>query len=177
MHGWFCRIHLIHLIRRKSLHFEKKTRLCVFVNIVISAEGNKNSIIVDSINLSQVLETELSSVGSASDLYKPVMVSVVSSSPTRGNFIFLRHLNVNFVQKWQKCQSDLCYLRKLRMVDMGTTPSIQDGKILNVLQIQVSDGHFLSKDYRMDMINFAVDQYRWICLDHSADWKDILWLN
>ena len=34
---------------------------------------------------------------------KPVMVSVVSSSPTGGNFIFLRHLNVNFVQKCQIC--------------------------------------------------------------------------
>ena len=30
---------------------------------------------------------------------KLVMVSVVSSSPTGGNFIFLRHLNANFVQK------------------------------------------------------------------------------
>ena len=30
---------------------------------------------------------------------KPVMVSVVSSNPTRGNFIFLRHLDANFVQK------------------------------------------------------------------------------
>ena len=35
---------------------------------------------------------------------KLVMVSVVSSSPTGGNFIFLRHLNANFVQKCQKCQ-------------------------------------------------------------------------
>ena len=30
---------------------------------------------------------------------KPVMVSVVSSSPTGGKFIFLRHLDANFVQK------------------------------------------------------------------------------
>ena len=30
---------------------------------------------------------------------KPVMVSVVSSNPTGGNFIFLRHLDANFVQK------------------------------------------------------------------------------
>ena len=30
---------------------------------------------------------------------KPVMVTVVSSNPTGGNFIFLRHLNANFVQK------------------------------------------------------------------------------
>ena len=30
---------------------------------------------------------------------KPEMVSVVSSNPTGGNFIFLRHLNANFVQK------------------------------------------------------------------------------
>ena len=36
--------------------------------------------------------------------YKPVMVSVVSSNPTGGNFIFLRNLDANFVQKWQKCQ-------------------------------------------------------------------------
>ena len=32
------------------------------------------------------------------------MVSVVSSNPTGGNFIFLRNLDANFVQKWQKCQ-------------------------------------------------------------------------
>ena len=31
--------------------------------------------------------------------HKPVMVNVVSSSPTAGNFIFLRHLDANFVQK------------------------------------------------------------------------------
>ena len=30
---------------------------------------------------------------------KLVMVTVVSSNPTGGNFIFLRHLNANFVQK------------------------------------------------------------------------------
>ena len=30
---------------------------------------------------------------------KPVMVSVVSSNPTGGNLIFLRHLDTNFVQK------------------------------------------------------------------------------
>ena len=37
------------------------------------------------------------------------MVSVVSSSPTGGNFIFLRHLDDNFVQKWQKCQICVIY--------------------------------------------------------------------
>ena len=30
---------------------------------------------------------------------KPVMVSVVSSNPSGGNFIFLRHLDANFVKK------------------------------------------------------------------------------
>ena len=40
---------------------------------------------------------------------KPVMVSVVSSNPTGGNFIFLRHLDGNFVQKWQKCQICVIY--------------------------------------------------------------------
>ena len=30
---------------------------------------------------------------------KPVMVSVVSSNPTGGNFIFLGHLDANFAQK------------------------------------------------------------------------------
>ena len=39
----------------------------------------------------------------------PVMVSVVSSNPTGGNFIFLRHLNANFVQKCQKCQICVIY--------------------------------------------------------------------
>ena len=38
-----------------------------------------------------------------------MMVSVVSSSPTGGNFIFLRHLHANFVQKWQKCQICVIY--------------------------------------------------------------------
>ena len=40
---------------------------------------------------------------------KPVIVSVVSSNPTGGNFIFLKHLNANFVQKWQKCQICVIY--------------------------------------------------------------------
>ena len=39
----------------------------------------------------------------------PVMVSVVSSNSTGGKFIFLRHLNANFVQKWQKCQICVIY--------------------------------------------------------------------
>ena len=30
---------------------------------------------------------------------KPVVVSVVSSNPTGGNFIFLKHVDANFVQK------------------------------------------------------------------------------
>ena len=33
-----------------------------------------------------------------------VLISVVSSSPTVGNFVCLRHLDANFVQKCQKCQ-------------------------------------------------------------------------
>ena len=40
---------------------------------------------------------------------KTVMVSAVSLSPTGGNFIFLRHLNANFVQKCQKSQSCVIY--------------------------------------------------------------------
>ena len=40
---------------------------------------------------------------------KPVMVSVVSSNPTGGNFIFLRHLDANFIQKCQKCQICVVY--------------------------------------------------------------------
>ena len=40
---------------------------------------------------------------------KPVMVSVVSSSPTGGNFNFLRHVNANFAQKCQKCQICVIY--------------------------------------------------------------------
>ena len=35
---------------------------------------------------------------------------MVSSSPTGGNFYFLRHLDaINFVQKWQKCQICVVY--------------------------------------------------------------------
>ena len=41
--------------------------------------------------------------------YKPVKVSVVSSNPTGGNFIFLRLLDANFAQKWQKCQICVIY--------------------------------------------------------------------
>ena len=37
------------------------------------------------------------------------MVSVVSLSLTAGNFNFLRHLDANFVQKWQKCQICVIY--------------------------------------------------------------------
>ena len=37
------------------------------------------------------------------------MVSVMSSNPTGGYFIFLRHLDANFVQKWQKCQICVIY--------------------------------------------------------------------
>ena len=40
---------------------------------------------------------------------KPVMVSVESSNFTGGNFIFWRHLDFNFVQKWQKCQICVIY--------------------------------------------------------------------
>ena len=40
---------------------------------------------------------------------KPVMVSVVSSNPSGGNFIFLRHLDANFVQKSQICQICVIY--------------------------------------------------------------------
>ena len=47
---------------------------------------------------------------------KPVMVSVASSSPTGGNFNFLRHLNAYSVQKMTE-MSDLCYLRKPRMTN------------------------------------------------------------
>ena len=45
---------------------------------------------------------------------KPMMVSVVSSSPTGGNFIFLRYFDANFCTKMSE-MSDLCYLRKLRL--------------------------------------------------------------
>ena len=41
--------------------------------------------------------------------YKPVMVRVASSSPTGGNLFFLRQLDANFVQKWQKCQICVIY--------------------------------------------------------------------
>ena len=37
------------------------------------------------------------------------MVSIISSSSTGGNFIFLIHLDANFVQKWQKCQIYVIY--------------------------------------------------------------------
>ena len=37
------------------------------------------------------------------------MVSGVSSNPAGGNLIFLRHLDANFVQKWQKCQICVIY--------------------------------------------------------------------
>ena len=37
------------------------------------------------------------------------MVSVVSSNPAGSNFIFLKHLDANFVQKYQKCQICVIY--------------------------------------------------------------------
>ena len=42
------------------------------------------------------------------DLYN-VSASTVSSNPTGGNFIFLRQLDANFVQKGQKCQICVIY--------------------------------------------------------------------
>ena len=33
----------------------------------------------------------------------------MTSNPIGGNFIFLRHLDANFVQKWQKCQICVIY--------------------------------------------------------------------
>ena len=38
-----------------------------------------------------------------------MMVSVVSATRTGGNFIFLGHLDANFIQKWQKCQICVIY--------------------------------------------------------------------
>ena len=49
---------------------------------------------------------------------EPLMVSVVSSSPIGGNFIFLRHLDANFFTKMTEI-SDLCYLRKPRLLNMN----------------------------------------------------------
>ena len=40
---------------------------------------------------------------------KPVMVSVVSSSPTGDNFIFLRHIDANFVKKKKTVPFYLAY--------------------------------------------------------------------
>ena len=40
---------------------------------------------------------------------KPMLVSVVSLSPTGGNFIFVRHIGTNFVQKLQKRQICVIY--------------------------------------------------------------------
>ena len=46
---------------------------------------------------------------------KPVMVSVVSSNPTGGSFIFLKHLDANFVQNDRNVRFVLLYLRKPRL--------------------------------------------------------------
>ena len=53
---------------------------------------------------------------------KPLMVSVVSLSPTGGSFNFLRHLNANFVQKLQKCQICVIY-KNLEWIDSILIPS------------------------------------------------------
>ena len=49
---------------------------------------------------------------------KPVMVSVVSLSPTGGNFIFLRHLNRNFVKKITE-MSDLFLFTETSNASLG----------------------------------------------------------
>ena len=55
---------------------------------------------------------------------KPVMVTIVSSIPTGGNFIFcwnfLKPLDVSFVQKYQKCQ--IC-IRK-NSIDVMKLPTV-----------------------------------------------------
>ena len=61
---------------------------------------------------------------------KPVIISVVSSNPTGGNFIFLRHLDADFVQKWQKCQ--ICVIYE-NFECIGTMQHI----FIDVLSVQV----------------------------------------
>ena len=55
---------------------------------------------------------------------KPVMVTVVSSNPTGGNFIFATYLGVNFCTKMTE-MSDLCYLRKPRMTPQKFRMGVQ----------------------------------------------------
>ena len=59
---------------------------------------------------------------------KPVMVSVVSSSPTGGNY--LRHLDANFVQKWQKRQ--ICVIYEWQAVIMVDRVPLQAEAIVLV---------------------------------------------
>ena len=65
------------------------------------------------------------------------MVSVVSSSPTGGNFIFLRHLDANFVQKWQKCQICVIYENLEYQTELQSYNLSQTEKLTVVLNMSM----------------------------------------
>ena len=64
---------------------------------------------------------------------KPMMVIVVSSNPIGGNFIFLRHLDANFVQKWQKCQICVIYENlEWRLINIEIKATIKANNVLYI---------------------------------------------
>ena len=70
------------------------------------------------------------------------MVSVMSSNPTGGNFIFLRHLDAKFVQKCQKCQ--ICVIYKNLDWSLWGVSHLGRAKLVNCNQIL---GHVADQDY------------------------------
>ena len=94
---------------------------------------------------------------------KVVMVSVVSSNPTGCNFIFLRHLDANFVRKWQKCQICVIYKNldwdsEQREGKANTEGSLHDG-----VQCIMGNGHMEPPSEHTDTTENI--KY-WNCINH-----------
>ena len=88
-----------HTILKKNVQYEIKQE-CISVGCVPPARYRTGGLCLGAETpWTETPQTELDQHQTC----KPMMVSIVSSSPTEGNFIFLRYLGANFVQKCQIC--------------------------------------------------------------------------
>ena len=102
MNTFICVLHKDQSFPKINLSIEVLS-IEVFVNITCSIESrNPISEVVHETKFSLKMSYSTHAYLAQLDRHqtcKPVMVSVVSSNPTAGNLIFLRHLDANFVQK------------------------------------------------------------------------------